>query len=38
MASQQPKSILPVLKYVAEDNINKCNLHESEKKKLRERM
>lgn len=38
IASQQPKSILPVLKYITEDNINKCNLHDSEKKKLRERI
>lgn len=38
IASQQTKSILPVLKYITDENIDKCNLHDSEKKKLRKRI
>ena len=38
IASQQGKSILPILKYVNDENIDRSNLHETEKKKLRDRL
>lgn len=38
IASQQCNSILPILKYVNEENISRSNLHEKEKNKLRERL
>lgn len=38
IASQQGKSILPILKYVSYENIDKSNLHETEKKKLKDRL
>ncbi|MGG5463305.1 SIR2 family protein [Clostridium sp. B9] len=38
IASQQCNSILPILKYVNEDNISKSSLHEKEKAKLRKRL
>jgi hypothetical protein len=38
IASQQGNSILPILKYVSEENIIKSNLHEKVKAKLRDRL
>lgn len=38
IASQQGNSILPILKYVSEENIIKSNLHEKVKTKLRHRL
>ena len=38
IASQNPRAILPIAKYLSIDNINNSNLHENEKSKLKKRL